>query len=84
MPSQNEESGNFFENLIKDGSELFEKVKQYPLISIFFIIALLILIIIPYVQVDLHGVNNSTERADLENQYRATLAQILGGSCNWN
>ena len=28
MPSKNEEVGKFSENLIKDGNELYEKVKQ--------------------------------------------------------
>ena len=80
MPSKNEDSGFFFENLKKDGKELFEKVKRYPLISICFIIAVLLLTIIPYLQVEYQGVNNNTEQATLENQYRATLAQVLGGA----
>jgi hypothetical protein len=37
----------------------------------------LLLIVIPHWRVS--GINNATENATLENQYRATLAQILGG-----
>jgi hypothetical protein len=80
MPSKNGEIGQFSENLKKDGNELYEKVKRYPLISLCFIIAVLFLIVIPYLQVDYQGISNSTVKATLENQYRATLAQVFGGS----
>jgi Uncharacterized low-complexity proteins len=80
MPSKNGDIGHFSENLKKDGTELYEKVKRYPLISLCFIIAVLFLIIIPYLQVDYQGISNSTVKATLENQYRATLAQVFGGA----
>jgi len=65
------------ENIIRDLKQLYEKVKQYPLISLLFIIALLLLIALPHWQVS--GINNATEKVTQENQYRATFAQILGG-----
>jgi uncharacterized protein YjbI with pentapeptide repeats len=34
---------------------------------------------LPYFQVNYQGITNNTEKATLENQYRATLAQISGG-----
>jgi Uncharacterized low-complexity proteins len=58
--------------------QLFEKVIQYPLIILLFMIAVLLLIIIPHWQVS--GINNATEKVTQENQDRATLAQILGGA----
>jgi uncharacterized protein YjbI with pentapeptide repeats len=58
-----------------------EKIKQNPLTSVIISITLLLLllIVIPYLQVDYRGINNATQEATLENQYRATFAQILGG-----
>jgi len=75
-----EEMNQLVDNTKKDMRHLFEKVKQYPLITLLFIIAMLLLIIIPYVQVSLSGITNVTERATQENQDRATLAQIFGGA----
>jgi hypothetical protein len=61
--------------------QLQEKIKQNPLTSLTILIAvlLLLLIVIPYLQVGYRGINNATQEATLENQYRATFAQILGG-----
>jgi len=74
-------------NLKKLTSYLYqcsEKIRQYPHINLFilivgFILATLILIFIPLIQVSHYGINNTTTEADLENQFRVTLAQILGG-----
>jgi len=61
--------------------QLQVKINQNPLTCATILIAvlLLLLIVIPYLQVDYHGINNATQEATLENQYRATFAQILGG-----
>jgi uncharacterized protein YjbI with pentapeptide repeats len=40
---------------------------------------LFLLIVVPYLDVSHRGINNATAEATLENQSRATLAQILGG-----
>jgi uncharacterized protein YjbI with pentapeptide repeats len=59
-----------------------ENIKQNPLTSVTIIIAvlLLLLIVIPYLDVNHRGINNATVEATLENQSRATFAQILGGA----
>lgn len=74
-----EELKQLRQNTKKDIGQLYEKIKQYPLFSLFFILVALSLIVIPYLQVNYQGISNNTERATLENQYRATFAQILGG-----
>jgi hypothetical protein len=79
MASGDEKANKFWVNVKKDIEQLYEKVKQYPLISLLFIIAVLLLIFVPYVQVSLSGINNSIIEAAQENQDRATLAQIFGG-----
>ena len=58
-----------------------EKIIRNPLtsVTILSVVLLSLLIIIPYSQVNYHGIDNATQEATLENQYRATLAQILGG-----
>ena len=70
-------------------SVIFEKASQYSktylsIFGILFLISIYIFIYliqqIPHWQVAQFGINNSTEVAQLENSYRATLAQILGGS----
>jgi hypothetical protein len=62
-------------------NECSEKAKQYPHIWIGLVIlfAAISLIWLPYWRVSQFGINNATENATLENQYRATIAQILGG-----
>ncbi|WP_048126110.1 pentapeptide repeat-containing protein [Methanosarcina sp. WWM596] len=72
-----EELKQLGDNTKKDAKQIYEKVKQYPLISLFFIIAVLLLIALPHWQVS--GINNAIEKVTQENQSRATLAQILGG-----
>src|SRR5665647_134134 len=74
---KNEEEEQLWENVKKDLRQLYGKVVKYPLISLFFIIAVLLLIAFPHWQVS--GINNSTVEAAQENQNRATLAQIFGG-----
>ena len=61
--------------------QLQVKINQNSLTSATILIAvlLLLLIVIPYLQVNYRGINNATEEVTLENQSRATLAQILGG-----
>jgi len=72
-----EELRQLDENIKSDFKQLYEKVKQYPLISLFFIFAMLLLIAVPHWQVS--GINNTTVQATQENQDRTTLAQIFGG-----
>jgi hypothetical protein len=61
--------------------ECFEKIKKYPRIWICLVVlfATISLIWFPYLRVSQFGINNVTENAILENQYRATIAQTLGG-----
>ncbi|OEU42165.1 hypothetical protein BGV40_11035 [Methanosarcina sp. Ant1] len=61
--------------------QLQVKINQNPLTSATILIAvlLLLLIVVPYADISLRGINNSTVQATLENQSRATLAQIFGG-----
>jgi hypothetical protein len=62
--------------------QYYEKVKQKPQIWIGFAIlltAILVLWRIPIYQVSQYPINNATEQATLENQFRTTLAQIFGG-----
>ncbi|MDY9926446.1 pentapeptide repeat-containing protein [Methanosarcina sp.] len=78
-----EELEQLHENAKEDARQLYEKVTEHPLNYLIFIITVIILvlllIVLPYLQVNYHGINNATEKATLENQYRATLAQIIGG-----
>ena len=61
--------------------QLQVKINQNPLTSATILISvlLLLLIVIPIADISLRGINNATVEATLENQDRATLAQILGG-----
>lgn len=72
-----EELKQLGDNAKKDMKQLYEKVKQYPLISLLFIITIFLLIALPHWQVS--GINNVTEKVTQENQSRSTLAQVLGG-----
>jgi Pentapeptide repeats (8 copies) len=58
-----------------------EEAKQHPEVWILFgvLFAAILLLLLPPWQVSQHEINNATKEADLENQYRATLAQIIGG-----
>ena len=63
---------------------IFENARQYSktcllIAIIFFLIIIYLIQQIPHWQVAQFELSNSTEVANLENQYRATLAQILGG-----
>ncbi len=62
-------------------NECSEKAKKYPhiWIGLVILLAAISLIWLPYWRVSQFGINNATENATLENQYRATIAQILGG-----
>lgn len=70
-------------NAIRDKSQLWEKLKQHPLLYLIilsiFVISLFLLFCLPHWQVSHFKINNPTTVATLENQYRATLAQIIGG-----
>jgi len=78
--SLREELNLLYKNLKDYLKELYEKAKLHPLISLIFIIAVGLLVAIPYVQVHLlSGMTNNTEMAKQENQNRTTLAQIFGG-----
>jgi len=59
----------------------YENAKQHPTSWILFgiLLAGILLILLPPLQVSHFEINNATVEATLENQYRATLAQILGG-----
>ncbi|WP_410507230.1 pentapeptide repeat-containing protein [Methanosarcina hadiensis] len=76
-----EELNQFLGNAKKEIKQLYEKIKQRPLTCLICIIiivtAIVLLIGLPHWQVS--GINNVTEKVTLENQSRATLAQILGG-----
>src|SRR5664280_931790 len=66
-------------------NECSEKAKRKPQIWIGFTILFAVILLLrlllwfPHWQVSQFGINNATENATLENQYRATIAQILGG-----
>ena len=59
----------------------YENAKQHPTFWILFgiLLAVILLIWLPPLRVSHFEINNATVEATLENQYRATLAQILGG-----
>lgn len=75
------------ENAKNDGMQFYEKIKKHPLncvvLTIFFtlvfILVLWALIELPQRQISHFDINNTTQEATLENMYRATIAQILGG-----
>jgi len=73
-----EELKQLTDNAKKDVKRLYEKVKQYPLVSLLFISVVFLLIAVPHWQVS--EINNVTEKVAQENQSRATLAQVLGGT----
>ncbi len=66
-------------NILRDLKTVAGKIQEYPLATLFFIGSVLFLFLYPYLQVGHWGINNVTEAATLENEYRATLAQMLGG-----
>jgi len=78
-----EELKQLKKNTKQDARQLYEKAKEHPLIYLIFIFTVIViislLIVLPYLQVNYHGINNAIEMATLENQYRVTLAQIIGG-----
>lgn len=79
-----EELEQFSENAKKELRQLYEKVKQRPLtcITCIFVIvtAAILLIALPYWRVTQFGIADPKDLAEMENSYRATLAQILGGA----
>jgi hypothetical protein len=76
-----------YENAKHDGMQFYGKIKRHPLrylihVLIFilvFILVLWALIELPQRQVSHFDISNATNEATLENLYRATIAQILGG-----
>lgn len=73
----------FYEN-IERITKIYETAKRNTLFIFIFTIILLILLsgilqIVPQWQVAKFRIDNSTTVAQLENSYRATLAQIIGG-----
>jgi len=70
-------SGEVYEKCEK----VYEKAKRYPKFWIGFgiLLAVILLIWLPPWRVSHFEINNATVEATLENQYRATFAQILGG-----
>src|SRR5664279_3334450 len=69
--------------------DLYFKIKRYLqplkkhrllfLIGFAILLAIISLLWLPIWRVSQFGINNATENATLENQYRVTIAQILGG-----
>ena len=78
------ELGQIRENTKKDAERYSRVIKQHPLTFLIYIIVFIIVIssltILPHWQISHFGINNTSDQANYENQYRATLAQILGGS----
>jgi len=78
-----EELKQFSENSKKEMKQLYEKIKQRPLTCLVCIIvigtAVTLLIALPYWRVTQFGIADPKDLAEMENSYRATLAQILGG-----
>jgi hypothetical protein len=78
-----DELNQFWNNAKKEMKQLYEKIKQHPLTCltciIVIIIAVLSLTVLPYWRVNQFGITNTTDFANAENSYRATIAQILGG-----
>jgi hypothetical protein len=70
---------NYYYNMVRNCKHFL--AAQYLRISVCFLIILaaILLFWLPHWQVSQFGINNATENATLENQYRTTLAQILGG-----
>jgi uncharacterized protein YjbI with pentapeptide repeats len=76
------------ENAKHDEMEFYEKIKRHPLHCLFFILFFILLFVLvlwtlielPQRQVSHFDINNATQQATLENLYRATIVQILGGS----
>lgn len=59
--------------------QLQEKIKRSPLISFTFLIfVLLLLILIPFFQMNYYGVYNATKEVTLENPYISILYKIMG------
>ena len=78
-----EELKQFLGNAKKEMKQLYEKIKQHPLTCLTCIIAIVtaivLLIALPYWRVAQFGITDPKDLAEIENSYRATLAQILGG-----
>jgi hypothetical protein len=55
-----EELGQICKNVKQDAKELYEKVKQHPLIGIFFIIVICLLIVLPQSQVPPDKITKAT------------------------
>jgi Pentapeptide repeats (8 copies) len=60
--------------------ELLIKILKSILFILILTLIILLLWYVPPHQVSSYRINNTTENASLENQYRATLAQIVGGA----
>lgn len=78
-----EELKDFWKNAKKEIKQLYEKIKQRPLTCFVCIIvivtAVTLLVELPYWRVTQFGIADPKDLAEMENSYRATLAQILGG-----
>lgn len=78
-----EELKQFSKNSKKEMKQLYEMIKQHPLtclISIIVIVtAVVLLIALPYWRVIQFGIADPKDLAEMENSYRTTLAQVLGG-----
>ena len=75
---------NYKKTNIPSLSLIREKANRHQKTCIFIVVIVIVVFIIllqkiPEWQVSRYGINNTTTEADLENQCRATLAQIIGG-----
>lgn len=77
------EETQIWKNTKQDISLLYGKVKLHPLLSLSILVGFYFvcksLFVVPPQQVSSFGIYNATTIATLENQYRATMAQIIGG-----
>jgi hypothetical protein len=64
---------------LKETSEKCKKLDPKIWIASSVLVSALVLYFYPPIQVSHFGIDNATTNATLENQYRTTLAQILGG-----
>lgn len=60
-------------------TSLLSKYKLQIWIGLVILLAAFSLLWLPLWQVSQYQINNTTEQATLENQFRTTLAQIIGG-----
>lgn len=84
LENTKKETREIWRNAKEDACQIYKEIKLHPLIYSIGLIALVfaswLLFALPKQQVSSFGINNTTTVATLENQYRVTLAQIIGGA----